>query len=909
MILQRGDKVLITTAKGNKITASERGSQATYKSIDREIGMKPNKPVQSVMPTIPIAPVNQNVGKKWQKFNVRAANVKTEVQQAKIAADQFAQTKKPQSLSEGTSWMVDDKYFFTKQAAENFAILPTTTDFQGDQGKYVKVDSTSKQAIAPFNDAKEDSKWAAVWTVEGTTKEFKTEKEANQFIAAEEAKKPFFNKAPSILPLQAIWSQVDKASRANYEESIAKPKDIQASIMSTGSTFQAGLLNMVVAGGDLIDKHLLGIKVKEKKQVFTSPNVYDKLFEGATKDMKLQGTYPYLINPTPVTPFEKGNIFEKAYVESKSQWDKQTIQQNIGQSLAAVPMIAIDVLAVKGGIGLGKAAIKPIAKMTVRKITPTLVDSSIQGSKSGLYGSKITIVKSPMVIKPRAQGVMSTEQAMKMVTPKQVKIVKGDPTKVPTNKLDPKYKPVTRANELDLGTGISPKETIVGKINISAGAYKPKSIIEINLEKAQAAFKKPKPVKLDSSYKPATRSNEIDGVVMSNTDVMKMVQPKGGIGFPQKLKTKTTKRIQEDPYYKPAKRANEIDYTDGGDFDNLSGSRSFFKNIDAQEIRLRKSEIRPKKITKSPDYNLATEQFKSFQKGLEPTDIPRWGSTTVKLGSGAIKNQKGFNPKSFDNLKKKRKPDTDIFKDDTSKTGDDTMQTMKGGQVLLMKPQKKMVKLTSRTMTVRTTPFGQKLKPRKSQEARIISTRSGQQTVSPMKKVIVKTEVKSKLELKQKPKLAERVKAKAKQGYKLSPALVTMSSTSLAFAQPQKQKPKVAQRLKQATPTPQKPRLRQTSKPKFRVRVRPKLRQTIKPAPKPQRKRVIAFIPPYDETRKKKKRSSKDANTFGFLGNTRLDNIEGLFRRSDIIYGDKRIRKQIKQDKKAGFIKKGVSIF
>jgi hypothetical protein len=46
-----------------------------------------------------------------------------------------------------------------------------------------------------------------------------------------------------------------------------------------------------------------------------------------------------------------------------------------------------------------------------------------------------------------------------------------------------------------------------------------------------------------------------------------------------------------------------------------------------------------------------------------------------------------------------------------------------------------------------------------------------------------------------------------------------------------------------------------------------------------------------------------------FLGNTKLDSIEGLFRRSTIIHGDKRISKQVKKDKRAKFKERGVSFF
>jgi len=42
-----------------------------------------------------------------------------------------------------------------------------------------------------------------------------------------------------------------------------------------------------------------------------------------------------------------------------------------------------------------------------------------------------------------------------------------------------------------------------------------------------------------------------------------------------------------------------------------------------------------------------------------------------------------------------------------------------------------------------------------------------------------------------------------------------------------------------------------------------------------------------------------------FLGNTRLGNIEGLFRRNEVSHGDEFITKQIKKDNKAKFKGRG----
>jgi hypothetical protein len=48
----------------------------------------------------------------------------------------------------------------------------------------------------------------------------------------------------------------------------------------------------------------------------------------------------------------------------------------------------------------------------------------------------------------------------------------------------------------------------------------------------------------------------------------------------------------------------------------------------------------------------------------------------------------------------------------------------------------------------------------------------------------------------------------------------------------------------------------------------------------------------------KGEKKSKKHKTKDFLGNTRLDNIVGLFKRREIISGDKSSAKQLKRDKK-----------
>ena len=72
------------------------------------------------------------------------------------------------------------------------------------------------------------------------------------------------------------------------------------------------------------------------------------------------------------------------------------------------------------------------------------------------------------------------------------------------------------------------------------------------------------------------------------------------------------------------------------------------------------------------------------------------------------------------------------------------------------------------------------------------------------------------------------------------------------------------------------------------------------------RKRPVLLIDNKNTTKKKK---GNEPRMHDFLGNTRLGNIEGLFRRTEVIHGDRRLPAQIKKDSKRGFKEKTSLIF
>ena len=72
------------------------------------------------------------------------------------------------------------------------------------------------------------------------------------------------------------------------------------------------------------------------------------------------------------------------------------------------------------------------------------------------------------------------------------------------------------------------------------------------------------------------------------------------------------------------------------------------------------------------------------------------------------------------------------------------------------------------------------------------------------------------------------------------------------------------------------------------------------------RKRPVLLIDNKNTTKKKK---DKVKDPHDFLGNTKLNDIEGLFKRETVIHGDRHTIKQIKKDKKRGFKPLKVKIF
>jgi hypothetical protein len=141
------------------------------------------------------------------------------------------------------------------------------------------------------------------------------------------------------------------------------------------------------------------------------------------------------------------------------------------------------------------------------------------------------------------------------------------------------------------------------------------------------------------------------------------------------------------------------------------------------------------------------------------------------------------------------------------------------------------------------------------------------------------------------------VKAQQRIGIRSSAVSKTNTSQTprIIQAQPQKVSQVVKQKQALSSPLSPKPKVRQSIHPVFKLRSPQKITH---PTPlKPRAIAVTAILPPPKE-KKVKQRKTRKRKRKDFLGNTKTDHIVGLFKRTEVITGDKKVAKQLKRDKK-----------
>lgn len=322
-------------------------------------------------------------------------------------------------------WTVGDKKFNRKEDAERYAqkqtvkkdgsyigYSPDGSPYQGPvisgytvDGKTFKtrehaekyIARTSKGVITPLSltEFAKSQGPQEIWEVQTSEgkKQFATEEEATNFIKQEEAKKPLIDPnfgSPLLAKgeAQSIWEHFDDRARINKKFAELNPKDLDWQIAAGASSVASGLFNMVTTLGDASEKYILKKEPIEKRQI-TVPTT----FETAAWDNAFEGveTVPQLL--VRIDPRKENNAYSRFGEGASKQWEKQTWQQNLGQSIALAPIAAFDAVTIIPGI------IKGGTKIGTKILTKTVLKGTIKNTKpNAILGAPASVTTKPAVV-------------------------------------------------------------------------------------------------------------------------------------------------------------------------------------------------------------------------------------------------------------------------------------------------------------------------------------------------------------------------------------------------------------------------------------------------------------------------------------------------------------------------------
>ena len=754
---------------------------------------------------------------------------------------------------------------------------------------------------------------------------FESKEEAQAFIDNRQANLPYTQGA-KILPLEQTYSGYDQFAKESYKRAEQHQGKESSWIYEGGAawtSFGGDMLNLATIGGDLLDKHVFKREVIEKQPITTIPTYYDKGTEKALEGIEITETG--ITGVPSFNPLDKNNIASKWYQGAAAQWEKQTPAQNIGQSTVAIPLAIVDVVtAAQAGTSIVRRLGPGITKVATKiASTPTIVTKVVEASVS---------------VKPKIKNPSYANYNINSL---------ANPDKIDLNFRGADYME-SRAPTLDLNSlanrGIIPKPPKTVKPVEADPYYSNRRKIDLNLKDSPDYMESPKPPALNLQSEAfqkdlakqapkgvgnygAEQFRKFQESVSPSINVIGRIKLSEGFvpGKPTRSYTPyKPKPVEADPYYSPEKI--DLNLKDSPDYMESKApalnlqSKSFLKEI--------------KKGT--PNYERAASDFADFQKSLDPK--PQKYSNIV----GTIKFSEGFIPNK-NPTKVAKKPNTDvkeeplfkqdkvnkkkIFKDDDKLAGWET-KPIEGGQatgsttVQILKPQtKKPLKTSKKLLQDRQnpTPTARDFTQLESERAVAKSGSSPIKVIpiprDPTKKKKKKiqtvtttgtvTSVESGQVLLPKapqqtvsgviPKLAtsQFSKSKVRQTPKTSNKVVQKPVTMVA--QPQKIVAKIKPLQDQRTPTTPRPRTKLKTKPMFRARPR---QAQAQPTPRPNRLVTAAAIIDTPKTSKKTTKKTRTRKRKDFLGNTRTYAIVGLFRREEVIYGDKATAKQLKRDKK-----------
>ena len=747
-----------------------------------------------------------------------------------------------------------------------------------------------------------------------------------------------------VLPLESIFAFVDEKSRANQKISDANPNDPIAAAMAAGSSFQAGILNSVTLAGDLIDKHLLKKDPILKKPVFTGITFYDKGIERAVQDIKFDSQESFVSSVPSINPTKEGNVFQKFVQGAENQFRKQTPAQNFGQTLVLAPVVALDIAT---GLQGGSSILRNVGKVAT-KIKPKAPSTpSFVITKTGKI---FPTNQKPLTQAQINQPVAATSKPSSF-SRAIIELGHGQPQKprnlVKNVELDSSFKPATRVNEIPISNAEFRTNFDRTPIKLGTGAVKQ--------PKAPVKPFKPTPVKPDSSFKPATRVNEIP---ISNSDVSAAFS-----STPIRLGTGAVKQpkapvkpfkptpVKPDSSFKPATRVNEIPIS------NSDVSAAF----SSTPIRLGTGAVKQPKAPVKPFKPTPVKPDSSFKPATRVNEIPisnsdvsaAFSKKTVKLGFGNVSELKLTGKGTPLNIKKMfgsrggERSAINPKKFEEPKISDDTISVKTtGGQSLLLAPQKTIQKTKTKKVLPKTI---KKLDVVNSQPISRDFTRV--ESVGFVPKTSSKQPVKTISITKQKPKKKQPTKTNQSTGSAVTvvenvttvtpkslsiltqknqlvvgavPRQTTKTNTKLKTSTASKtkisQSPKLTQSSRQTEIVRTIPITRSITKTKTQVKqsralvprpIKPVRSITSRPTRVPRttaipvtvpvnpRRPIIGVTAPLPKPRRRQttqKKPTKPKKQREFIGNTQLTKIEGVFKDRDIVIGRKKVEKIVSKE-------------
>jgi len=507
--------------------------------------------------------------------------------------------------------------FNSLETAQKFVDRTATQQYQvaTPDGKVRTFNSL--ETAQKFVDRTSKTKVTEEWSLEyqGSTKKFATKEEAEQFIQEKNDALPYTT--AKVLPLEPMYKFVDEKQKFWIKKSEDNPEDLYAATMVGTGSIVTGTLNFITEAGKFLDTHI----IKPPASILAPAQ--------QTKPLTMADTYYDVGVAKALEPVMSGKPeidFEGGVKATQEQFEKQTWQQNLGQTLGIAPFVAYDVVTLgQGGSRLGKY-VKP--KVT-KALTPTLVNIV---TNAPTYN---TITKGPkqyVTIQARKPYQISGEELVD-----RLKITPENPQQLgkPSNWADKPTKPI-QSQQADVKFGVS----------------KPKE--------------KPEPVKLDDTYKPSNRANEIEqSKGVSDFGVEMPEIPKNARGVSRigiDLQEESQKILDKARYgigtftSDTIRLGEELGYTQRvrpkftGETVKMGESSTEVPTFDAMKNDVGRLQI-PKKWKESgisPNYDRAASDFVDFQKMIRPeTFTPRkvsLSSSIARVGLPKRVRERGMQP-------------------------------------------------------------------------------------------------------------------------------------------------------------------------------------------------------------------------------------------------------------------------